>query len=180
MRYSRRESKLSEIDEFTRRHRKKIHSVAEPMDFGRHLPARLILLANGLALHAYRQYSGKLGLQRGDWRIISALGYLAPISYNDLANQISMDRAAISRNIGSLQRRGYVERHKSMTDKRQSILLLSKKGVSIHDRIAPIAKARQRRLESLLTKKELAMLERILTKFEDEIERMLTEAPPRN
>jgi DNA-binding MarR family transcriptional regulator len=152
--------------------------VSAPIDFDDHLPSRLIVLANGLALHAYRLYSSTLGLRGGDWRIISALGYHAPISYNNLALRIGMDRAGISRTIASLLRRGLIERHKDAADRRQSILLLTRKGVAVHDKIAPIARAREQRLVSVLSEEELRCLDTALRRLQDEVDVMIRETSP--
>lgn len=148
------------------------------MDLSTHLPSRLIFLANGLALHAYRLYSSRLGLRSGDWRIISALGYLGPISYNGLVANIRMDRAGISRTVGSLVRRGYVLRHTSRADRRLSTLSLTEKGVQVHDRIAPTARARDKRLTALLTTDEFARFDRVLRTLQSEVDKMLQETAP--
>jgi DNA-binding MarR family transcriptional regulator len=165
------------LDEFKRRNRKRLPKVANPIDFGAHLPSKLVVLANGLGLHAYRKYSRGLGLRTGDWRIIASLGHLAPISYNELARRIGMDRAGISRTIASLVRRGFIERHVDAADKRQSILVLTKKGVSAYNQLDPIARAREQRLLSVLNQTERNVLGRVLDKLQAEVDRMLEETP---
>jgi DNA-binding MarR family transcriptional regulator len=170
-------SRTGTLEEFKKRNRSRLAKVADPIDFVHHLPSRLVGLANGLGLHAYRKYSRGLGLRTGDWRIIAALGHLAPISYNELALRIGMDRAGISRTIASLARRGYIERHTDDADKRQSILALTKKGVSVYNRLRPIARVREQRLQAVLTVQEQRMLVRVLGKLQAEVDRMLEETP---
>jgi DNA-binding MarR family transcriptional regulator len=165
------------LEEFKKRNRSRLPRVADPIDFVHHLPSRLVVLANGLGLHAYRKYSRGLGLRTGDWRIIASLGHMAPVSYNELAISIGMDRAGISRTIASLVRRGYIERHTDAADKRQSILVLTRKGVAAYDQLRPIAKAREQRLLSVLTQQERRTLARILGKLQVEVDRMLEETP---
>jgi DNA-binding MarR family transcriptional regulator len=148
------------------------------MDLSTHLPSRLIFLANGLALHAYRLYSARLGLRSGDWRIISALGHFGPISYNELVARIRMDRAGISRTVASLLRRGYIIRLTNKSDRRQSTLALTAEGVEVHDKIAPAARARDQRLTSLLTADELSQLDKILRRLQNEVDKMLQETAP--
>ncbi|SRR5579885_489393 len=152
--------------------------VSSPIDLTQHLPSRIIILANGLALHAYRLYSSKLGLKTGDWRLLSALGSRSPISYNELAQSIGMDRAGISRTIASLVRRGYVSRITDPRDRRQSTLSLTKKGIMVHDKIAPIARAREQRLIGALTREEYHALDRILAKLQQAVDTMLAETSP--
>jgi DNA-binding MarR family transcriptional regulator len=169
--------KPSSVEEFKRQNRSRIPKVSNPIDFSGHLPSRIVVLANGLGLHAYRRYSRDLGLRTGDWRIIASLGYLGPISYNDLASRIGMDRAGISRTIAALVRRDYIERHIDLADKRQSILMLTKKGVAAYNQLKPIARVREARLLAVLTGAERRALDRILKKLQDEVDRMLNETP---
>ena len=89
-----------------------------------------------------------------------------------------MDRAGISRTVGSLVRRGYVLRHTSRTDRRLSTLSLTEKGVQVHDRIAPTARARDRRLTALLTADEFTRFDRVLRTLQSEVDKMLQETAP--
>jgi DNA-binding MarR family transcriptional regulator len=166
------------VAEVERRHGHRIQRVAVSMDIHQHLPSRLTVIAAGLTLHAYRLYSSKFGLSAAEWRIIVSLGQLAPISFNDLARNIGMDRAGVSRTIESLQKRGYIERHTDRADRRQSVLFLTKKGVAVHDKIAPLARAREKRLTSVLSKDDLAKLYKMLDTLQEEVDRMLDETTP--
>src|SRR5437868_3018557 len=99
---------MAQTTKASRASRQRAPKVTQTIDIRHHLPYLLVVLANGLALHAYRQYQTQFGLRAGDWRIMSTLGHFGPISYNELAARIGMDRAGISRTIASLVRRRYI------------------------------------------------------------------------
>jgi hypothetical protein len=93
-------------------------SVSDPLDLKIHLPTLVAALASGIALHANREYARSLKVSIAEWRIIALLGRYAPISYNDVASRIRMDRAGISRTMALLTRRGFIERFRDSEDRR--------------------------------------------------------------
>jgi DNA-binding MarR family transcriptional regulator len=156
-------------------HNARLRSVSDPLDLKGHLPTLIAAVAAGIALHANREYAKFLQVSIAEWRIIALLGRYAPVSYNDVASQIRMDRAGISRTIALLERRGFIERVPDRKDRRQSIIVLTAKGTKMHDRIAPLARKRARRLEAALTATEFTALRRILGKLQKEIDTMVAE-----
>ncbi len=156
-------------------HGARLSSVTDPLDLKIHLPTLVAALASGIALHANREYARSLKVSIAEWRIIALLGRYAPISYNDVASRIRMDRAGISRTMALLSRRGFIVRLPDHDDRRQSIIALTAKGAKMHDRIAPLARKRGRRLEAALTANEIKALRRILGKLQSEVDAMVAE-----
>jgi DNA-binding MarR family transcriptional regulator len=77
---------------------------------GRLLSARLIMLVTLIRRTAALTYRRELGLSEVDWRILSQVGEFAPLSLNELADVIGLDRGQLSRGVTRLVQAGLLTR----------------------------------------------------------------------
>jgi DNA-binding MarR family transcriptional regulator len=77
-----------------------------------------------------------------------------------------MDKVAVSRALARLVESGRVSRSIHDDDKRRSVLGLTEAGWTMHDDVAPMARAREREVLAKLDAEERAWLERILDKLQ--------------
>jgi DNA-binding MarR family transcriptional regulator len=84
--------------------------LAEAGKPGRLLSARLIMLVTLIRRTAALTYRRELGLSEVDWRIVSQVGEFAPLSLNELADVIGLDRGQLSRGVTRLVAAGLLTR----------------------------------------------------------------------
>jgi DNA-binding MarR family transcriptional regulator len=76
-----------------------------------------------------------------------------------------MDKVQVSRAVASLLAAKRLTREAHVSDGRVAHLSLSAKGRAIYEEVVPLALGLEKRLLSVLTAKERAMLDRLLTKL---------------
>lgn len=145
------------------------------IDLDRHLPHRLVTLANRLEQHAYAVYSRRFGLTFGEWRVLAVVASNPAITVNRAAELLGLDKGGVSRTIAQLLRRKLLTRRRDPADRRRAALALTPRGRRIHDEIAPFAVARDRRLLSMLSAAQRRDVHAIVDALTREIERMLRE-----
>jgi DNA-binding MarR family transcriptional regulator len=83
-----------------------------------------VLLKRRAALYARRSFDFTLT----EWRIVTLLRLLPPISIRDLSTEALADAAQISRAAASLAEKGFLVRKRSTADSREILLALTKRG----------------------------------------------------
>ena len=153
---------------------------AEPhaeLDLEHFLPYRLSVLSNRVSSAIARVYSERFGLGVTEWRVMAVLGRYPGLSASEVAQRTAMDKVAVSRAVAGLIEAGRLLRETHGQDRRRSVLRLSPAGERIHDAVAPLALAFERRLLDGIDAGERALLFRLLDRL-DELElRAEAEAP---
>lgn len=145
------------------------------IDLDRHLPHRLVNLANRLEQHAFKVYSGRFGLTFREWRVLSVVASQPDLTVNRAAALLGLDKAGVSRTVALLLKRRLLTRRPDARDGRRAVLALTERGTRIHDEIAPYAMARDRRLLSVLSERQREDVQAIVDALTAEIEHMLRE-----
>lgn len=140
------------------------------------LTHRVLVLSNTFGRGAVRLYASRYGVLLAEWRLLGALAVEAPSSVTALAATLSMDKGALSRTAAALVKKGLVEMRPDSTDARRTEIGLTAAGRELYARVLPAAMDRQRRLLSVLTPVERAMLDKVLAKLQLQAE-MLADAP---
>jgi DNA-binding MarR family transcriptional regulator len=86
-----------------------------------------VLLKRRAAIYARRSF----GFTLTEWRIITLLRTLPPISIRELAVEALADAAQVSRAAANLAKKGFLLRKRSADDSREILLSLSKRGVNL-------------------------------------------------
>jgi DNA-binding MarR family transcriptional regulator len=139
------------------------------LDLEHFLPYRLSVLSNRVSGAIARVYSERFGLGVTEWRVMAVLGRYPDLSAGEVAQRTAMDKVAVSRAVASLVESGRVERETHGDDRRRSVLRLTDEGRSIHDAVAPLALAFERRLLDGMAPDEREVLFRLLDRL-DELE----------
>jgi len=87
------------------------------------------------------------------------------LSAREVAERTAMDKVAVSRALAGLVTSARVIRRIDSGDKRRSVLRLSASGWKIHDAVAPLARAQERKLLARLNVEEQGWLDQILDKL---------------
>lgn len=130
------------------------------------LPYRLSVLSNRISRTIAKLYADRFALTIPEWRVMAILGETSDVSAGEVAERTAMDKVAVSRAVARLLAAGRIERHLDPTDRRRSVLALSKAGRAIYDAVAPLALAYERRLLDSLDEDDRAALDRLLAKLE--------------
>ncbi|GAB2503322.1 MarR family winged helix-turn-helix transcriptional regulator [Lysobacter humi (ex Lee et al. 2017)] len=139
------------------------------LDLEHFLPYRLSVLSNRVSGAIARVYSERFGLGVTEWRVMAVLGRYPDLSAGEVAQRTAMDKVAVSRAVSGLVDAGRVERETHGDDRRRSVLRLTADGHAIHDAVAPLALAFERRLLEGMAADEREVLFRLLDRL-DELE----------
>ncbi len=136
-----------------------------PLELERFLPYRLSILSNTISQAIAREYQQRFDLSVTEWRVMAVLARFDTLSAREVAERTAMDKVAVSRALAGLVASGRVIRRMHAGDKRRSVLRLSASGWKIHDAVAPLARAQERKLLARLNVEEQSWLEQILDKL---------------
>lgn len=119
------------------------------------LPYRLSVLASAVVRVLSRLYERECGLSVAEWRVLAILARFGPLSANRVGERAAMDKVRVSRAAARSLRSGLIRRTIDLHDRRRSVLSLTAKGRAIHDRVVPLARARETEILSVLTEAEM-------------------------
>lgn len=127
-----------------------------------YLPLRLILVAKLLDLNVARLLAASAKISVAEWRVVAQLGVLHHASVREMARQACIDPAEVSRSVGSLERRGYVERRPNPRDRRSPRFFLTAAGARHVAQFRPHWKRFQRILVANLSHRDRSATEHAL------------------
>jgi len=148
----------------------KPHAVSEPLDLSHHMPFLLSQVSRMLSIGASRTFQRHFGVGVREWRVLAILGDQGPASAAEMVGPAAFDKATVSRAINTLEKLGFVERLPDEHDGRKQLVRLTDAGVSLHDRIVPLAKMRAKVLESALTAQERTQFYSTIDKLKTQID----------
>jgi DNA-binding MarR family transcriptional regulator len=134
-------------------------------DFGRSISYLIGAISNILSIGGSRLYRRAYNIGLTEWRLIWILARAPRITAQRASQIIGLDKAAVSRALAALERRGLVRVEPDPADSRQRIIELSETGMELHGRIMIVAKERERRLLAPLTKEEVRVLTGLLRRM---------------
>ncbi|MGY3488467.1 DNA-binding MarR family transcriptional regulator [Bradyrhizobium sp. USDA 4011] len=103
-----------------------------------------------------------VGLRITQFLTLAALNELGSAAVNALAEQLDIERTAMGKMVGFLERDGFVRIRSSPTDGRSRLIELTDAGRRLHDKAAPLWQRAQREFEQLNGAKDVAVLRRAL------------------
>jgi len=137
-------------------------SVRVPLQLDSFLPYRLSVLSNTVSAAIAGAYHERFGLSIPEWRVLCILAMTPDLSAAEVAQRTAMDKVAVSRAVASLLKMRSIERRTSRSDRRRSVLRLSRAGEAVYEQVAPFALAYERDLMEPLDERERGALDRLL------------------
>jgi DNA-binding MarR family transcriptional regulator len=131
------------------------------LDLERYVPYFLTAIGNAISRGASRLYLREFGVGIGEWRIMSLLAIEPDIMANRICQVISLDKAAASRSLRTLEDLGLAA-SSATRDPRRSTYALTPAGFALHDRIIRVALQREKRLLAGISDTDLEVLHRTL------------------
>lgn len=139
----------------------------QAFDRPNYLPIYLVGLTNGLTRGASRIYLRLYGVGIIEWRILSILSIGEGFSANDICLRIDLDKAAASRSIRLLEKRGLVTTQKDPDDSRRRTLVMTQAGTALHQKLQRIALKRQELMLTGFTRAEHMQLVSLLRRMQN-------------
>ena len=114
--------------------------------------------ANRQISRFYDAHLEPVGLRITQFLTLSALNELGSAGVNALAEQLDIERTAMGKMVGFLERDGLAKIRPSPTDGRSRLIELTDAGRRLHDKAAPLWQRAQREFEQLNSAKNVAAL----------------------
>jgi len=127
-----------------------------------YLPLKLLLVAKLIDLHVERLLKENSGISVAEWRVVAQLGVLHNGSVREMARQACVDPAEVSRSVASLEKRGFVERHVNVRDRRSPRFSLTPAGKAHFAAFRPHWRRFQKALVAKLSTAERDLTERAM------------------
>jgi len=127
-----------------------------------YLPLKMLLVAKLIDMRVERLLKEKSGISVAEWRIVAQLGVLHNGSVREMARQACVDPAEVSRSVASLEKRGFVERHVNVRDRRSPRFSLTPAGRAHYKAFRPHWRRFQKALVAKLTPAERDLTEHAL------------------
>lgn len=138
---------------------------APPMDASDSLLALIHMASRQIGRAFHARIATEFDVTIAEWRVMLSLAGRPGATAADIAEMWAMEKMAVSRAVGRLERMGRIVRRVKPEDRRSLALALTGKGRRVFERIGPAASARYREITSAATPDELAELSRVLTKL---------------
>ncbi len=133
------------------------------------LPYRLSIVNNKIRHALSSTYSKKFDLTPVEWRVLAVLGQKEEMSADEICRFTETDKVAISRAVSKLVRKKRISRKRSSSDRRRSILRLTKYGLSIYESIVPLVLQLEDNLVAGLSAGERRQFRELLGKIDRQV-----------
>jgi DNA-binding MarR family transcriptional regulator len=125
----------------------------------------IMTLAGRLNRGASNYYLKHFDINMADYRIVLALGLTKDLNISAVATAAVVDKAAASRSLRALEKRGVVELEQTSTRGRAAIVNLTTQGRQLERKIRNASRSRERRFVSLLSGDERVQATALLKKL---------------
>jgi DNA-binding MarR family transcriptional regulator len=125
----------------------------------------IMTLAGRLNRGASNYYLKHFDINMADYRIVLALGLTKNLNVGAVAVAADIDKAAASRSLRALEKRGLVELEQTSTRGRAAIVNLTERGRQLERKIKKSSRLRERRFVSLLSDDERVQATGLLKKL---------------
>jgi DNA-binding MarR family transcriptional regulator len=139
---------------------------AHALDLDHYVPAYLTFLAGKISNSASATYRPKFGVGITDWRIMALLATEPWISAGRVCDVIGLDKAAVSRSVREMKKLGIVEADE---DQYRQLIALTRKGLSLHDRIVKVSLEREQQLLENFSAAERKLLINFLSRMHAQV-----------
>jgi DNA-binding MarR family transcriptional regulator len=135
------------------------------LDLDNYVPAYLTYLAGKISSSASATYRPNFGVGITDWRIMALLATEPWISAGRVCDVIGLDKAAVSRSVREMKKGGIVDVQWADDDQYRQLIALTRKGLTLHDRIVKLSLERERQLLKSFSEAERKMLINFLSRM---------------
>jgi DNA-binding MarR family transcriptional regulator len=134
-------------------------------EFGQSIGYLLGAISNILSTGGSRFYRQHFGIGLAEWRLMWVLGIAPTITAHRASQIMGLDKAAVSRAVAGLERRGLLQATPDPVDNRQRLIGLSPAGTDLYHRMIAASRERQRRILAPLSDEEQRVLAALLRRL---------------
>jgi DNA-binding MarR family transcriptional regulator len=134
-------------------------------EFGQSIAYLLGAISNMLSIGGSRFYRTHFGIGLTEWRLMWVLAIEPAITARRASQIMGLDKAAVSRAVAALGRRGLLHATSDPSDNRQRLISLSPEGVERHRKIIGVSRERQHRLLAPFSDDEQQVLAALLRRL---------------
>ena len=127
-------------------------------DLNRHLTYRIARLQSHLSAQASDILKHHADISLSEWRILTILTNPAIEFQKDVLSAMGLDKGQVSRTLKRLKDKDYIAISHDDRDQRKRLVTLTKSGLALVERMAPIMLRRQAHLQSQFSEAELEKL----------------------
>jgi len=135
------------------------------LDLNRYIPALLTFVSNKLSHGAGAKYRRLFGVGMAEWRVLSMLAAEPNIPATRICQVIGLDKALVSRVVGTLRARALVSVRTDSKNGTRTIIRLTAEGERLHDRILSVVREREKILLSAFSEPEIETLINLLRRM---------------
>ncbi|WP_201778200.1 MarR family winged helix-turn-helix transcriptional regulator [Thalassomonas viridans] len=147
--------------------------VEKPLDLISHLPFRLAVVSNLLALDRDWKIRNLTDLEPREMRVLLNIGSYMPIKSADIAYQSRLDSYTVSRAVKKLLALGLIESRQDEVKKNVKNLYLNEQGKALYQKLIKAMDERASLLEEVLTDNEKSLFFDMLERIENKTEAIL-------
>ncbi len=147
----------------------------KPLDLTTHLPFRIAIVSNLLALNRDWKVRSLCDLEPREMRVLLNIGSYMPVKSADIAYQSRLDSYTVSRAVKKLQAKGLIDIQPDPISKNIKNLSLNEQGKILYQQLTEALEARSEQLESVLSDGEEEQLYHLLDKIEAKAEQLLAQ-----
>jgi DNA-binding MarR family transcriptional regulator len=151
------------------------NKIDNPLDLTTHLPFRVAVVSNLLALNRDWKVRGVCDLEPREMRVLLNIGSYMPIKAADIAYQSRLDSYTVSRAVKKLHTQGLIDIKADEFSKNIKNLVLNEAGKLLYNKLTTALKPRSEELESVLSEQERVLFYEMLEKIEKKTESLLAE-----
>jgi DNA-binding MarR family transcriptional regulator len=134
-------------------------------EFGQSISYLIGAISNILSIGGSRFYRRHFGVGLSEWRLMWVLAIEPAITARRASQIMGLDKAAVSRAVAGLERRGLLQAIPDPADSRQRLIALSPAGNDLYRRMIVVSRERQRRLLAPLSDGEQRVLAALLRRL---------------
>jgi DNA-binding MarR family transcriptional regulator len=131
------------------------------------LPYLMAVTSNAVSSHIADEYRAKFGLRIPEWRVITVLGHVGPLTQRNLVAATLMDKVAVNRACKVLEDRGIIARSPNDRDGRSHHLDLTDQGRDVHAEVMPLTFESYERIFADISTDERELLKKLLNRIRD-------------
>ncbi|MCH2249712.1 MAG: MarR family winged helix-turn-helix transcriptional regulator [Cognatishimia sp.] len=110
-------------------------------------------------------YKSKYGMLRTEWRVLFHLGCYGDMTAKDICDRAGLHKTKVSRAVGALAHKRFLERHELPQDRRHERLTLTTAGHRAFEDLVRDAQAFDAQLAARFSHDELVLLKKMLVQF---------------
>lgn len=117
---------------------KREYGVSVYREVGQNCACFALRKASRAVTQHYDHYLARLGLKTTQFTLLNSVAGYQPVSVNDLAGALAMDRTTLTRNVKLLLEQDLIAQQADKSDKRIKQLRLTRKGLALFEQALPL------------------------------------------